>query len=98
MSRSRTASITALAAGIIMFSLWSVGAASPPQHAGLLQAGQCYRIAFTIDGAPNYKVLEVLEGGWLKAEVEAGTARAQRQPLWINTAQIVTFRPVECSA
>jgi hypothetical protein len=62
-----------------------------------LQPGQCYRIAFPIDGPPNYKVLELQSGGWIKAEVDAGSAKAQRQPLWINTAQIVTLREARCS-
>ena len=75
-------------------------AAAPAQSRGgppFVQEGQCYRIAFPIDGAPNYKVLEVVDGVWLRAEVDAGTAKAQRQSLWINSAQIVTMRQVRCS-
>ena len=62
-----------------------------------LQPGRCYRIAFPIDGAPNYKLLELHDSGWLKAEVDAGSAKAQRQPLWINSTQIVTMRETNCS-
>jgi hypothetical protein len=68
-------------------------AAAPP----FLQPDHCYRIAFPIEGAPNYKVLERLDGGWLRAEVDAGPASANRQSMWINTAQIVTVRETACS-
>jgi hypothetical protein len=43
-------------------------------------------------------VLELVGEGWIRAEVDAGSAKAQRQSLWINTAQIVTMREVRCSA
>jgi hypothetical protein len=62
-----------------------------------LTAGHCSRLAFPIEGAPNYKVLELVGEGWVRAEVDAGSAKAQRQSLWINTAQIVTMREVRCS-
>ena len=62
-----------------------------------LQANHCYRIAFPIEGAPNYKVLERLDGGWVRAEVDAGPANANRQSMWINTAQIITVRETACS-
>ena len=62
-----------------------------------LTVGHCYRIAFPIDGAPNYKVLELVGDGWVRAEVDAGSAKAQRPSLWINTAQIVTMREARCS-
>ena len=62
-----------------------------------LQPGHCYRIAFPIEGAPNYKVLERLDNGWVRGEVDAGPASAQRQFMWINTAQIITARETRCS-
>jgi hypothetical protein len=65
--------------------------------AAVLKSGHCYRIAFPIEGAPNYKILEVTEAEWIKAEVDAGPASAQRQPMWINAAQIVTLRETPCS-
>ena len=64
---------------------------------GVLQPGHCYRIAFPIEGAPNYKILELADGNWIKAEVDAGPASARRQPMWINAAQIVTLRETPCS-
>lgn len=70
---------------------------SQPGAHPFIQAGSCYRIAFPIDGPPNYKVLEVIEGGWVRAEVDAGTAKAQRPSMWINTAQVITLREVRCS-
>lgn len=73
------------------------GTQSPAATPAFISVGQCYRIAFPIDGAPNYKVLEVEGGGWIRAEVDAGSAKAQRQSLWINTAQIVTMREARCS-
>jgi hypothetical protein len=62
-----------------------------------LQANHCYRIAFPIEGAPQYKVLERLDGGWLRAEVDAGPASANRPSMWINTTQVITAREVPCS-
>jgi hypothetical protein len=62
-----------------------------------LRATQCYRLTFAIAGAPNWKVLEVLDAGWIKAEVDAGPRSAVREPVWINTAQIITVREVRCS-
>ena len=47
----------------------AAGAASVP---AFLQAGRCYRFTFPITGAPNWKVLEVLDAGWIKAEVDVG--------------------------
>ena len=64
---------------------------------GFLHAGSCYRIAFAIESPPNYKVLELLDGGWIRAEVDAGTAKAQRSSMWINSAQIISLREVRCS-
>ncbi len=62
-----------------------------------LRANRCYRLTFPIAGAPNWKVLDVLDAGWIKAEVDAGPRSAVREPVWINTAQIITVRQAECS-
>ena len=63
-----------------------------------MRADRCYRLAFPIAGSPNWKVLEVLDNGWVKAEIDAGPASALREPAWINTAQIITARDAKCSA
>ena len=75
----------------------SSGQAAQATGPGFLQAGSCYRIAFPIESPPNYKVLEVLDGGWIRAELDAGTAKALRASMWINTAQIITLTEVRCS-
>jgi hypothetical protein len=63
----------------------------------VLQPERCYPFKFSITAAPNYKVLERLDDGWIKAEVDAGPSSARREPLWINTAQIITVREARCS-
>ena len=72
----------------------AAGAANAP---AFLQAGRCYRFSFPITSVPNWKVLEVLDAGWIKAEADVGPASARRQPTWVNTAQIITVRPEACS-
>jgi hypothetical protein len=62
-----------------------------------LRANRCYRFTFPIAGAPNWKVLNLLDDGWIRAEVDAGPRSAVREPVWINTAQIVTIREAVCS-
>jgi hypothetical protein len=62
-----------------------------------LQPGRCYRLTFPIPGVASYKILEHLDGGWVKAEVDAGPATARREPVWINGAQIVSARDARCS-
>ena len=69
----------------------------PSNAPEFLREGRCYRIAFTIDSAPAYKVLEIVDGGWIRAEVDAGSGQAQRQAFWANTAQMVTVREQRCS-
>jgi hypothetical protein len=69
-------------------------ASGPPTF---LRANGCYRFTFPIAGAPNWKVLTLLEAGWIKAEVDAGPRSAVREPVWINTAQIITIREAQCS-
>ena len=86
----------ALAVGSAV-SLSGSGSRAPQAPPAFLEPGHCYRIAFTIQGAPNYKVLERLDNGWLRGEVDAGPASAQRLSIWINTAQIVTARETTCS-
>jgi hypothetical protein len=70
------------------------GAADAP---AFLRANRCYRFTFPIAGAPNWKVLDVLDAGWIRAEVDAGPASSVREPAWINTAQIITAREARCS-
>jgi hypothetical protein len=72
-------------------------AAARPGAPGFLQAGHCYRFTFSIEGTPEWKVLEVLDDGWIRAEVDVGPSSAQRQPAWVNTAQLVTAREMRCS-
>jgi hypothetical protein len=67
------------------------------QGAGFITPNTCYRIAFPIESPPNYKVLEVLDSGWIRAEVDAGPAGARRSSMWINTAQIISMHQVACS-
>ena len=62
-----------------------------------LRSNSCYRLTFPIAGAPNWKVLEVLDAGWIRAEVDAGPRSAAREPVWVNTAQIITAREARCS-
>lgn len=102
MTRMLTAG-TALLLGILLggtvLLAWRAPAAT--QTAGqrvpdFLRVGQCYKIAFTIASAPSYKVLELRDDGWFKAEVDAGSAKAQRQWFWVNVSQIVTVRDMQC--
>lgn len=72
----------------------AVDAASVPPF---MRANRCYRFTFPVAGAPNWKVLELLEAGWIKAEADAGPASALREPAWINTAQIISAREARCS-
>jgi hypothetical protein len=62
-----------------------------------LRANSCYRLTFAIAGSPNWKVLEVQDNGWIRAEIDAGPASSLREPVWINTAQIITARDARCS-
>jgi hypothetical protein len=82
---------------------WNIGTATQSNAAGapgtpsFLQAGRCYRFTFSVEGAPTWKVLEVLDSGWIKAEVDAGSASARREPAWVNSAQLVSVRETRCS-
>jgi hypothetical protein len=90
-----TAGALVLGWNIVTASTHSSAAA--PGTPGFLQAGHCYRFTFSIEGAPAWKVLDVQDGGWIKAEVDAGSASARREPAWVNTAQLVTVREARCS-
>jgi hypothetical protein len=72
-------------------------AAAGPGTPGFLQAGHCYRFTFSIEGTPEWKVLEVLDHGWIKAENDLGPSSAMRPPVWVNTAQLVVARETRCS-
>ena len=105
MVNARPAS--AAAAAVSLLVLIGVGAAqttvsSRPEETarsvhGLLEPERCYRFVFSIPGAPTYKVLQLGPGDWIKAEVVAGPASVEREPLWINTAQIITIRNARCA-
>lgn len=105
MRRSSVARL-ALAAGALVVLIGAAGAqttgrvsptASGAQREIPLDIGRCYRLVFPIAGAPVYRVLDVESGGWVKAEVVAGPATVEREPLWINAAQIITIRGARCA-
>jgi hypothetical protein len=79
------------------FALNSNAGTADAQGTGFIAPNRCYRIAFPIESPPNYKVLEVLDDRWIRAEVDAGSASAQRSSMWINTAQIISMAQVSCS-
>jgi len=95
--------LTGVVAAVVLFAT-SPTATTQSAGAGqagvpaFIQANRCYRLTFSIAGAPNWKVLEVLDNGWVKGEIDAGPASALREPTWINTAQIITARDAKCSA
>jgi hypothetical protein len=104
MRGPRRTILTLMLAGLIALG-GMAGAAtrqSPAAPAGLpgfLEPNRCYRFTFAIQGAPAYRVLELLDGGWIKATVDAGAGppAPPPQPLWINSAQIVSVREARCS-
>ena len=86
----------------VLVLLWSGTAVSSQSSAAtgvptFLQPEHCYRFTFPIAGATNWKVLEVNDAGWIRAEVDAGAASAKREAAWVNTAQIITVRQARCS-
>ena len=88
------------AAALIMLATGAAVVTEGAEQAGVpafLRANSCYRLTFAIAGAPNWKVLEVVDRGWIKAEIDAGPASTLREPVWINTAQIITARDARCS-
>ena len=104
MSTIRTAAAGLTVAGMIAAAGAAASFTAPvasvhgeAQAPEFLEPGRCYRMAFSIEGPPNYKVLERARNGWVRGEVDAGPASAQRQSMWINTAQIVTARETRCS-
>jgi len=90
-----------LGAAILMVTTTGVStqtpAAASPGTPRFLQPGHCYRFTFSIEGTPEWKVLEVVDAGWIKAEVDVGPSSARREPAWVNTAQLVTAREMRCS-
>ncbi len=102
MRRALTSGAARLAAiAVCLLLLWmSVPVTTQSTAAGApayLQAGRCYRFTFSINGAPNWKVLEVLDAGWIRAEVDSGPANSRRESAWVNTAQIIIARGAPCS-
>jgi hypothetical protein len=100
--RHKSGVVTAMCGALLLIGLCVGVSTQSPVAAGpgatpFLQAGHCYRFVFSVEGAPAWKVLEVLDGGWIKAEVDTGPASAQREPAWVNTGQIVTVRETRCS-
>lgn len=90
-------------AGAVVLLLTSPVATTQPTERtqttvpAFMRADRCYRLTFPIAGLPNWKVLEVLDNGWIKAKIDAEPASALREPTWINTAQIITARDAKCS-
>lgn len=101
VSRLSTVALALMFAGLTVIGARAFSPPSPSMQAvvtpAFLQTGHCYRIAFPIEGAPSYKVLELLEAGWIRAEIDSGTAKAQRPSMWVNTSQMITLREVRCS-
>jgi hypothetical protein len=93
--------IVAAATGLFAAAGASHGETSPVQSSGIpafIQPNRCYRFTFEIsNAAPNWKILELAEHGWLKTQIDAGPASAQRETVWVNTAQILTARDTRCS-
>ncbi len=90
----------AATAGALMLFATSTTVTTQSAAAGVpvfLRANSCYRLSFAIAGAPNWKVLEIADNGWIKAEIDAGPASKLREPVWVNTAQILTARDARCS-
>lgn len=105
-SRVRLAVVmVALSVGLGLFVSRKAVAASPQPAGGapggasrFIEVGQCYRFVFAIPGAPDYKVRRILDGGWLETEVDAGPSNAEREAVFVNTAQVVTARSRRCSS
>ena len=98
---SRQASMVAALGSILTLGVLiapaSTQSAAPGGGAPFLQPDRCYRLTFAIPGATNWKVREILENGWVKAEVDAGPTATLHEPVWVNTAQLVTVRDAKCS-
>jgi hypothetical protein len=99
---SHKRSVLTAASGTLILIGMSIGAstrstaAAAPAGAPLLP-GHCYRFVFSVEGTPAWKVLDVVENGWIKAEVDAGPGSAQRESAWVNTGQLVIARETRCS-
>jgi hypothetical protein len=101
--RSHQGTLLTVICGTLLMGAMSIGvstqptAAAAPAVPGFLQPAHCYRFTFSIEGTPTWKVLDVLDAGWIRAEVDAGPSSARREPVWVNTAQLVTVRETRCS-
>lgn len=101
--RSHKPSVLTAIFGTLILGWMNIGvstqtpAAAAPGTPGFLLSGHCYRFTFSIEGTPAWKVLDLLDGGWIKAEVDVGPSSARREPVWVNTAQLVTVRETRCS-
>ena len=91
-------SFLAAAAGLVAYSTGAPAAQSSADGLrAVLAPGSCYRLVLPVQAAPQYKVVELLDGGWIRAEIDAGPASAKRDPIWLNSAQIVAVRTARCS-
>jgi hypothetical protein len=102
LGRHKGPVLTAMSGALTVVGMSIAGSAQPTAAGAsttmrFLQPGHCYRFTFSIEGMPAWKVLEVLDGGWITAEVDAGPSSARREPVWVNTAQLVTVRETRCS-
>jgi hypothetical protein len=55
----------------------------------LMGSGGTYLVQFSITGAPIKLMVDVIEGNWIRAEVDGG------KTIWINMAQAVTVTTVK---
>jgi hypothetical protein len=62
-----------------------------------LAVDRCYQFAVQTPTVTRYRVLELLDDGWIKAEADVGTSGAQREQVWINMGQVLTAREARCS-
>lgn len=90
------AAVVAIVAVIAFSSSTPASGQASPAHR-FLEVNHCYRFVFPIAGSPQWKVLEILDGGWIRAEVDAGSRMGTRDAAWVNTAQLVTVRPARCA-
>jgi hypothetical protein len=51
-----------------------------------IRPDRCYRLTFVVAGELQWRVLETADDGWVKAEIDAGPASAQRESVWVNVA------------
>ena len=99
MSNAPTLAAVVCLCGLSAGAVALVTRSAAAQSTGMpfLQLDRCYRFTFSVVGATNWKVLEVLDAGWIKAEVSSGPSSTEHEPTWINTMQLVTVREARCS-